>query len=368
MISNLSLNISGSPQLSYSIYLTRHNNFAQVLRSLLPPSARVFILHDEVLAANHLPELKKALSYLHSAPFSISIKASEANKNLATACHLVDQLLEQKARRNDYLITLGGGIITDLGGLAASLTLRGVKLINLPTTLLAAVDSSIGGKNGVNHPRGKNLIGTFYNSCAVVINLEFLTTLPLRELQAGAAEIIKCGLIKSPSLVKELEGGYVKLEKFDLNFLQVILQKALEVKKTLVEQDFTDTKGQRALLNFGHTFGHAIEACHSYTQKYVHGEAVAIGMAQAMRFSVQKKILSNKSFNRALELIASYGLPTSLGLIDTLEAQNLVNLMGADKKNTGDHINLVLLQEIGQAQLYHGIKASTILDFLPTNA
>jgi len=276
-----------------------------------------------------------------------SFPPGESKKNSETVLDLCQQLIGQGFDRKSLLIAVGGGVVGDITGFTAAIYMRGIPYIQVPTTLLAQVDSAIGGKTGVDLPSGKNLIGAFHQPLAVASDPNVLTTLPLEARRAGFAEVIKAALIAEPELFTILETEGIGLLDSDNELLETVIGKACEVKCRVVSQDEHES-GLRRILNFGHTFGHALETALNYTIS--HGEAVAAGMGVAIRFSRQWAGLGEDESNRALNLIQSMGLPTDLP--EKVDSEALVAALQKDKKIQANICHLVLLAKIGQAIIH----------------
>jgi 3-dehydroquinate synthase len=272
------------------------------------------------------------------------LKPGEETKNLSTLPLVYDELLNFKFTRSDLIITLGGGVIGDLGGFVASTYLRGVAFVQCPTTLLAQVDSSVGGKVGVDLDKGKNLVGSFYHPKKVVIDPEVLNTLSDRVFNDGMAEVIKYGCIRD----KEFFGNLINYsnKKEVMHNIEYIIHNCCKIKKEIVEKDEKDM-GQRMLLNFGHTIGHAIEQYFNYT-KYTHGEAVAIGMYEITKLSEELGITKIGTKEVIKDILIKYQLPYEL----TIDINELTETMKLDKKNLENNINLIFLKEIGESFIY----------------
>ncbi len=270
----------------------------------------------------------------------IELPAGEANKSVATMQLVLDALVASGAARDTTVIALGGGVVGDISGFAAACYMRGVNFIQVPTTLLAQVDSSVGGKTGVNHPQGKNLIGAFHQPQVVMIDTATLSTLPDRELKAGLAEVIKYGAICDLDFFDWLETNIDALLQKDEAALAHAIAKSCELKATVVADDEREA-GRRAILNFGHTFGHAIEHCQGYGE-WLHGEAVAAGMIMAAELSG----VDAASTERLRQLVRRAGLPTDAPII---AAADWLRVMGADKKVAQRQMRFVLLHELGDA-------------------
>ncbi len=272
----------------------------------------------------------------------INLPDGESFKTLATMQAILDRLVEACANRDVAVVALGGGVIGDIAGFAAACYMRGVDFIQVPTTLLAQVDSSVGGKTGVNHPRGKNLIGAFHQPQVVLIDTDTLGTLPERELAAGLAEVIKHGVICDVEFFEWLEANMPRLLARDPDALAHAIRRCCEIKADVVAEDEREA-GRRAILNFGHTFGHAIEHCQGYGE-WLHGEAVAAGMVMAARLSG----LAAGELERLTDVVAAAGLPTGPPAI---AARDWLAAMGMDKKVQGKQLRFVLLDAIGECRV-----------------
>ncbi len=278
-------------------------------------------------------------------PVLITVPDGEEYKTLKEASAIFDGLIEHRMERSSPIVALGGGVIGDMAGFVAATYLRGVPYIQVPTTLLAQVDSSVGGKTAVNHPKGKNLIGAFYQPKAVFIDPEVLSTLDPREVRAGLAEVVKYGVIWDNVFFKFLEDNSNALFKPGPELIKAI-ERSCEVKATVVSADEKES-GLRSILNFGHTFGHAIEALTGYG-KFKHGEAVSIGMCMASKLSVKIGLASPEVERRVSGLLTSLGLPATP---PSLSADDFIGSMRLDKKVTGSRIRFVLVTEIGKVIL-----------------
>lgn len=305
---------------------------------------KVVIITNDVVAPLYLERVKSSLIRLNITVDSLILPDGEAHKDWTNLNRIFDSLLEHRAERGTTLIALGGGVIGDMGGFAAALYQRGTPFIQIPTTLLAQVDSSVGGKTAINHPLGKNMIGAFYQPRAVIADTGALTTLSDRELSAGIAEVIKYGLIGNVKFFEWLENNIELLLARDAAALAYAIRVSCEDKAAVVAQDERE-EGVRALLNFGHTFGHAIEAGMGYG-RWLHGEAVAAGMAIAALVSRDMGLIAHHDVERIISLLQKAKLPfkgPNLGLDRYLE------LMGHDKKVSQGKIRFVLLRRLGEA-------------------
>ena len=335
----------------YSIIIG-HNAISDIGKYLKPilNSNRVFIISSRRIAKFYKGKLLKILNKNNVDAIFIVIKDGENQKNFDTISKISNTLLKKGIDRNDALIAFGGGVIGDITGFVSSITLRGVKFIQIPTTLLAQVDSSVGGKTGVNTSHGKNLIGTFFQPKIVIIDINFLVTLPKRELLSGYAEIIKYGLIMDRSFFKWLVSNGKNVLKLDRKVLIKSIYYSCKNKAKIVNKDEKE-KNIRALLNLGHTFGHAIESINKYKQNINHGEAVSIGMVFALKLSQELNFINSKIADETIDHLNNIGLPTKLPLTFRRKT-NLKQFLAAmkkDKKVKKGKINLVLLKAIGKA-------------------
>ncbi|HEY6011725.1 MAG TPA: 3-dehydroquinate synthase [Nitrospirota bacterium] len=280
---------------------------------------------------------------------SIDVPDGEQYKNLDWANAVYTALLLNSFDRTSALVALGGGVIGDLTGFAAATFMRGIPFIQVPTTLLAMVDSSVGGKTGVNHPMGKNMIGAFYQPKKVLMDLGALTTLPRDEFLAGMAEVIKYGVIRDAAFFEYLDANREKILSLDFDALSHIIRRSCEIKAEVVSQDERES-GLRAILNFGHTVGHAIETAENYTLR--HGYAVAIGMVYAARLALRTGLCDASVPERVEGLIRSYGLPTDLSALSRRPAVTmLMDTMQIDKKAEGGKVKFVLPRAIGDVAI-----------------
>lgn len=303
---------------------------------------RPWVVADETALRLHGSTLRAVLPEARV----LQISGAEADKTLAQAARVWDWLLEQGAQRRDALVAFGGGVVCDLVGFAASAYLRGIALVNVPTTLLAQVDASVGGKTGVNHPRGKNLIGAFHQPAVVVADTRFLATLPARAFAGGMAEIAKIGMAMDAALFTTVESQAAWLTPDAATLLGPIVARAIELKAGVVERDEREA-GERMLLNYGHTLGHALEAAAGYGQ-LLHGEAVAVGMIGAATISEAMGLLDWESAARQQALIEALGLPTRAPGVPSSEV--LIRLQ-LDKKRDGERQRWVLADRVGHAQI-----------------
>ncbi len=307
---------------------------------------RVAIVTNPVVAPLYLERVQQALAQAGAQAVPVLIEDGEQAKGWATLDRLIDALLAARLGRDALVVALGGGVIGDLAGFAAAVFQRGVPFIQLPTTLLAQVDSSVGGKTAINHARGKNMVGAFHQPLAVIADVATLDTLPERELRAGIAEVIKHGFILDSAFVGWLEANMGKLLACDRAALEHAVRRSCELKARVVAADERES-GLRAILNFGHTFGHAIETGMGYGE-WLHGEAVAAGMVMAADLSVRAGSLRREDAERVKALIARAGLPVQG---PKLTPERYLELMQVDKKAAGGKSRFVLLERIGCATL-----------------
>jgi 3-dehydroquinate synthase len=319
---------------------------------------RVLIVSDETVAGHYLGRLKPVLAE-HGPSREIILPPGEEHKTVASWQRVIDELVRLGAQRDATVLALGGGVIGDLAGFAAACYMRGIRVIQMPTTLLAQVDASVGGKTGVNHADGKNLIGAFHQPAAVVADLDTLATLGDRDYRAGLAEVVKYGAIRDPHLFAWLEGNADALGSRLPELLAEAVYQSVRNKAEVVAADEREA-GERALLNFGHTFGHALETVTEYRQ-YRHGEAVAIGMVLAARLSELLGMTQTGTADRLRDLLDRLGLPTRLP--DDIQRGALLRRMRLDKKNRADQIRLILLQSLGRATV-RACPADDILEVL----
>lgn len=320
-------------------------NLGKSLR-LLFPSTKTLLVSDTKVFSLYGDEALKSLKKEMWHVGTFLIKPGERSKTLNTASRLFDAAVETGLDRNSPIIALGGGVVGDLAGFAAATFMRGVPLVMVPTSLLAQVDSSVGGKVAVNHPRGKNIIGAIYPPRLVLIDPPVLKTLPKRQLRAGLAEVIKYGIIESSSFFRLLEKNLDQLLEGDSLLLAEAVERSLQAKARVVEEDEYE-KDYRRILNFGHTVGHALEAATAY-RYYLHGEAVLAGMSAAVNIAVQLDLLESASAGRIISLIEKIGLKKPPA---GLTAEKVIDKLRQDKKRRDNEIIFVLPTAIGTATM-----------------
>ena len=323
------------------------------------------IVTDSNVAAAHLATLERALAAHGIRSTAIVMPPGEATKSYQHLAELCDRLLAAGIERRDRIIAFGGGVIGDLAGFAAAILRRGVDFIQIPTTLLSQVDSSVGGKTGINSPHGKNLIGAFHQPLAVITDISLLNTLPKRELASGYAEVAKYGLLGDNGFFEWLEAAAPTIMRGDAQARIHAIKRSCEAKARIVAEDETET-GVRALLNLGHTFGHALESATNYSQRLLHGEGVAIGMVQAFRFSERLKLCAPGTSERVALHLKGVGLPTHVSEIpgDLPPAATLLDMMRQDKKAQGGKLTFILVKGVGEAFIAKDVPDHDVLDFL----
>jgi len=343
---------------SYPIYidsgLLKENN----LLSSHIHGKRVCIVSNNIVEPLYLSALKDKL--IGFQVDEVILPDGEAQKSLANFDVIMSHLLENRHGRDSTLIALGGGVIGDITGFAAACYQRGINFIQIPTTLLSQVDSSVGGKTAVNHPLGKNMIGAFYQPQAVFIDVDSLSTLPIREFNAGMAEVIKYGILGDGKFFTWLENNSEKIKSADKATLIEMIETCCRCKADIVSADETET-GVRALLNLGHTFGHAIEADQGYG-KWLHGEAVATGMVLASKLSVALNLLEASDLRRIETLIAAFDLP--LIAPENMGFEEFICHMRRDKKNLAGVIRLIVPTAIGQSEMRDDISEDMLQQIL----
>ena len=305
---------------------------------------RCAVITDTNVAAKYGDLVLRTLKMAGFVPNLITVPAGETAKSLKVVAECYDQLAMKRMERKSFVIALGGGVVGDVAGFVAATYLRGIPFVQVPTTLLAQVDSSVGGKVGVNLKAGKNLVGAFYQPRVVLCDLDTLTTLPDREMRAGMAEVIKYGVIKDAELFKRLEKELERMLRRDPATLMQVISRCCALKAEVVAADETEA-GERAILNFGHTVGHGLEAISGYGE-YLHGEAISIGQVAAARLSTRLMGFPEADAERIRALLVRTGLPTTMRL-PTRKRTALFDAMRLDKKVSGGELKLVLAQNIG---------------------
>ena len=323
---------------------------------------KCLLVIDKNISSKIITKVKKSLIKKNLTMYFF--KASEKNKSQNSVNKILEILLSKNFSREDCLVSVGGGITGDISGFAASLFKRGLKFINIPTTLLSQVDSSIGGKTGINTRYGKNLIGSFYQPNLVISDIEFLKTLPKRELICGYGEILKHSLIANKKIFNFLDKNSSKIFKLSSSHIKKAIFESCKIKKQVVEKDEKE-KGLRKILNFGHTFAHAFEATLGYSNKLNHGEAVILGIKTALNFSLKNKIINKKEYSLIVNHIIKSHLPSDINkFFEAKDLNKILSFMLKDKKNNTDKIKLVLLKRIGSPIINKEYKKKVLGEFL----
>jgi len=327
---------------------------------------RTAIVSDETVWGLHGPRLERALAQAGIEALPVIVPPGEQTKSWAGLADVVERLLALELDRGDVVTAFGGGVVGDLTGFAAAIYKRGIDFVQIPTTLLAQVDSSVGGKTAIDVAAGKNLVGAFHQPRLVLADLDVLSTLPEREMRAGYAEVIKYGLLGDFAFFEWLEGNGAAVLAREPEALSHAVARSVEMKAQIVAEDETEQGGRRALLNLGHTFGHALEAETGYGDGLLHGEAVAAGQALAFRFSAAQGLCPRQDAGRAAAAIAAAGLPTSLADVPghPFDAGRLARHMAQDKKAQGGQLTFILARGLGQAFTARGVDAAAVRDFL----
>jgi 3-dehydroquinate synthase len=330
------------------------------------PGARCVVVSDRNVAALYLGPLKASLDQHGLFLGEAVVSPGEAAKSFPVLAPLCESLLQLGVERGDCVIALGGGVVGDLAGFAASILRRGVRVVQMPTSLLAQVDSSVGGKTGIDTRQGKNLIGTFHQPSLVLTDISVLSTLAPREFRAGYAEVVKYGLIGDAPFFAWLEGSFGEIFAASGAARRRAVETSVRAKAAIVAADEREESGTRALLNLGHTFGHALEAFAGYSDRLLHGEAIAIGMRLAFAFSVELGLCPAEDAGRVGRQLEAVGLPTKISAIPGAKPSpgELLRLMAQDKKVKGGKLALVLVRGIGQAFVAADVSLPRLTGFL----
>ncbi len=322
-------------------------------------NVRAFVITDEHVI-EHADKVAAALGAAGFQPLRVSLSAGESQKSLAAAAYLYDQLAEAGADRQTLVVAVGGGVIGDLAGFVAATWNRGLPLLMVPTTLLAMVDSSVGGKVGINHPRGKNLIGAFHQPIGVWIDTAFLNTLPDREYRSGLAEVVKYGVILDAELFAYLEQHTAAILARDAECIRHLVARSCRLKANVVEQDEREETGLRAILNYGHTFAHAFETVGGYGA-WLHGEAVAAGMICASRLAERRGLIGADVTERQRRLLQTFALPVAP---QRWPVDDLLAVMRRDKKAVAGRLRFVLPKRLGEAALFNDVPEEDVRQVL----
>lgn len=343
----------------YDITIERnYNKLGEILQNLNTDGHKLCIVADSHVAPLYLDEVMKIAEEHSVKAISHVFEAGEQSKNLDTVGDLYEHLIVEHFDRKDTLIALGGGVVGDLTGYTAATYLRGIRVIQLPTSLLAMVDSSIGGKTGVDFRGYKNMIGAFHQPSAVYMNLSVLLSLTDEQYYSGFGEIIKHGLIKDMSYFEYLNGHLDMIKERNPDVLEEVVYGSCEIKRKVVENDPKE-KGERALLNFGHTLGHAIEKLENF--KMLHGECVAVGMITAGYISMKRNMISASQYDTIVNMVKTLKLPTS---VSGITAGDVVNISKSDKKMDAGQIRFILLDKMGNAVITSDVKDEEMLEAL----
>lgn len=326
---------------------------------------RVAIVTDDRVGALHLEPLRAAFAARGIETVALTLPAGEATKCWTQLARTVDWLLEQRVERRDVVVALGGGVIGDLVGFAAAILRRGVRFVQCPTSLLAQVDSSVGGKTGINTVAGKNLVGAFHQPSLVLADIDVLDTLPPRDFLAGYGEVAKCGLLGDAGFFEWLEREGPALVGGDRDLRAEAVRRSVEMKAAIVMRDETE-QGERALLNLGHTFCHALEAATGYSDRLLHGEGVAIGCALAFELSARMGLCPQETPSRVRAHLADMGMKARMSDIPggLPDADALIALMAQDKKAVGGRLRFVLARGIGRSFVAEDVPTDTLRDVL----
>ena len=322
------------------------SNFFQILKKNNLNFSRYLFVVDKNVPKKMIKIIYKSLNKKRKKFYFFD--ANEKNKNQHSVNAIIKVLLKENFTREDCVVAVGGGITGDVTAFAASTFKRGINFINIPTTFLSQVDSSIGGKTGINTKNGKNLIGTFYQPKLVLSDTNFLKTLKKREIVCGYAEVLKHSIIADKKFYSYLNQNFKKIFKLESPFIEKTVLESCRIKKQIVEKDEKEN-GLRKTLNFGHTFAHAYEATQNYSQKLNHGEAVILGMKTALNFSYNKNLIKKSNYYDIINHIQNSNLPNNLQkFFSTKDIRKIISFMSTDKKNKSNKINLILLKEIGK--------------------
>lgn len=345
-------------ELSYSIEIRQ--DFSDLLTKLADlgydSSRKVCIVSDSNVALLYMEELKRLLGEHFAAVSDFVFEAGEASKNIDTVEQIYEHLIPQGFDRHDVLIALGGGVVGDMTGFTAATYLRGIDFVQIPTSLLAQVDSSIGGKTGVDFKQYKNMVGAFYQPKLVYMNLSLLKSLPVRQLSSGMAELLKHGLIKDRAYFDWMNQNEREILALNPQVMEELIFRSCDIKREVVEKDPTE-KGERALLNFGHTIGHAVEKLSDFT--LYHGECVSIGIVAAAYLSVQRGGISEAEFDYIKDTLRGFKLPMT---VSGQNPEDILKTSKSDKKMKAGKINFILLGALGDAYMYRDLTDDEILE------
>jgi 3-dehydroquinate synthase len=355
MSQRLTVNMNNKP--IYDIVL--ENDFSKLcdeLEKFEIINKRLCIVTDSKVKELYADELYAILENKCKKVVVVDFPYGEENKNLDTVKNIYASLIENKFDRKDMLLALGGGVVGDITGFVAATYLRGIDFVQIPTTLLAQVDSSVGGKTGVDFDEYKNMVGAFYMPKLVYANISALNTLDDRQYYAGMAEVIKYGLIKNSKFYEWIIDNMYEIHERDLEALEYMVLQSCTYKKLVVEKDPTE-KGERAILNFGHTIGHAVEKAKGF--ELLHGECVALGSVAAAYISWKRNLISMDDYYEIRDMFVPFNLPIS---VENIDPENIYNIMTSDKKMEGGHIKFILLKKVGKAYIDTTVTKEEIID------
>ncbi len=357
--------------LSYPIFVGNNllSNCEDILKKFVG-NRKIILIHDDFFSFENgfnenLTTFIKIIKKLSKSVNLIDLPGGDKTKNISQLNFILEKSLSFEIDRSSLIIAFGGGVIGDIAGFAASIVLRGIDYIHVPTTLLAQVDSSVGGKTGINSSKSKNLIGSFHQPIAVISDLDMLKTLPKREFLAGLVEVIKYGLIHDVEFFNTLENNYKDILNYDESKLKYVIINSCKIKYEIIKNDEKEN-GKRALLNLGHTFGHAIESFGKYNGTIIHGEAISIGICLAFKLSTELGYCSRSETERVFNLFKKLTLPTSLKDIKSLSITPLEMLkkFKYDKKNKNDQLTFILNKKIGKSFIKNNMDENILTEFL----
>ena len=356
---------------SYPIFVGTDliSNCEEILKKFIE-NRKIILIHDNIFSlkkdkGQSFNALLKITKKLATSVNLISISGGDKTKNITQLNNILEKSLSFKIDRESLIIAFGGGVVGDIAGFAASILLRGINYIQIPTTLLSQVDSSVGGKTGINSCKGKNLIGSFHQPLAVIADIEILKSLPKREFLSGLVEVIKYGLINDFKFFNYLEKNFKEILEYDQVKLKKIITKSCKIKSKIVKIDEKEN-GQRALLNLGHTFGHAIESFGKFDGKIIHGEAVSIGICLAFKLSKKLDFCSQIEVERVINLFKKLTLPTSLKDIKNISitTNKMLDKFKFDKKNKNNQLTFILNKKIGESFIKNNMDVNILTKFL----
>ena len=350
----------GLKERSYPIYIGNELNYGDIARKALPKTRDLLVVSNDTVAPLYMEQLKKDLEKHDFKVRECILKDGECYKTVDSWMQIETALLQDGYGRDSAVVALGGGVVGDMAGFAAACYQRGIPFIQIPTTLLAIVDSSVGGKTAINHPLGKNMIGAFHQPKAVAAELSVLKSLPARELSCGLGEIIKTGVIYDQDFFLYLEKHAHKVYELDFDVISHIVQRCCEIKAEVVSKDEQE-HGLRAILNFGHTFGHAVEAFLGFGT-WLHGEGVGLGMVIASALAKKRGLISAEDFERIHALIVRCRLPDRIP--ENMQPQDFLRLMRHDKKVSQGVIRYVLPERLGQVGLYTDVSDEEVVSLI----